>query len=284
MNSHNRCLISIDNSGEGEPIFMVHPAGGYATCYRNLASQLKRPVYAFQFPLTGGSVNEENLISFLADYYLMEMKNIQPEGPYIIGGWSTGSIVAYEMVALLQQAGEEVQQFIVLDAPSPHDCRDVTEHQVLAWFLEDTAPGITVKDMQSITIVTGEENDPVNLKNAIEQLSEDVKQRLDAEALTDNYRVFRAIIRAGRKFQPKIKLNMDIALCRAKELVVDEFLNHPYQHEKTWGWQDLTHCRVISKTVPGSHYSFLNDPHVRAVALFINRLTLKSGEQRWSLA
>lgn len=53
--------------------------------------------------------------------YLAEIKRRQPKGPYIIGGWSAGGVIAYAVAQALLAAGEKVEKLLLLDSPCPVD-------------------------------------------------------------------------------------------------------------------------------------------------------------------
>ena len=53
--------------------------------------------------------------------YLAEIKRRQPKGPYIIGGWSAGGVIAYAVAQALLAAGEKVGKLLLLDSPCPVD-------------------------------------------------------------------------------------------------------------------------------------------------------------------
>jgi len=55
----------------------------------------------------------------VAKIYLKEIKRRQPEGPYIIGGWSAGGVMAYEVAKQVVDAGEKVESLVLIDAPCP---------------------------------------------------------------------------------------------------------------------------------------------------------------------
>ncbi|MBF6327248.1 amino acid adenylation domain-containing protein [Nocardia transvalensis] len=111
-------LVPIRADGRGRPVYFVHPLGGNVLCYVPLARRLgsDRPFYGVQAP--GAALGTEPLSSVpeLAAYYLEAIRRVQPEGPYTLGGWSFGGIVAFEMARLLHDAGERVDEFIVLDS------------------------------------------------------------------------------------------------------------------------------------------------------------------------
>ncbi|KAK3704502.1 polyketide synthase [Vermiconidia calcicola] len=53
--------------------------------------------------------------------YLAEIKRRQPKGPYIIGGWSAGGVIAYAVAQAILAAGEKVEKLLLLDSPCPVD-------------------------------------------------------------------------------------------------------------------------------------------------------------------
>ena len=60
-------------------------------------------------------------IEVSAVIYLAEIKRRQPKGPYIIGGWSAGGVIAYAVAQALLAAGEKVEKLLLLDSPCPVD-------------------------------------------------------------------------------------------------------------------------------------------------------------------
>ncbi len=55
----------------------------------------------------------------MARDYIAEMRQVQPEGPYMVGGFSGGGITAFEIARQLETAGEEVSLCVLLDTPLP---------------------------------------------------------------------------------------------------------------------------------------------------------------------
>ena len=51
--------------------------------------------------------------------YIAELKQIQPDGPYLLGGFSGGGLIAWEMARQLEAAGDEVALTVLLDTPLP---------------------------------------------------------------------------------------------------------------------------------------------------------------------
>uniref|UniRef100_A0A8C3MLL2 Fatty acid synthase n=1 Tax=Geospiza parvula TaxID=87175 RepID=A0A8C3MLL2_GEOPR len=80
------------------PLFLVHPIEGSIAVFHTLASRLHMPCYGLQCTKAAPL----DSIQSLAAYYIGCMKQIQPEGPYRIAGYSFGACVAFEMCSQLQ--------------------------------------------------------------------------------------------------------------------------------------------------------------------------------------
>ncbi|NWS73173.1 FAS synthase, partial [Crotophaga sulcirostris] len=80
------------------PLFLIHPIEGSIAVFKTLASKLHMPCYGFQCTKAAPL----DSIQTLASYYIDCMKQIQPEGPYRIAGYSFGACVAFEMCSQLQ--------------------------------------------------------------------------------------------------------------------------------------------------------------------------------------
>jgi amino acid adenylation domain-containing protein len=109
-------LVPIQPHGSAPPLFCVHGGWGDVMCYARLAEQLgsDQPFFGLQAIDDAGSSVED-----LARVYLDAMIGKQPRGPYRLGGWSFGGIVAYEMAHQLRVKGDEVQSLILFDAMPP---------------------------------------------------------------------------------------------------------------------------------------------------------------------
>lgn len=108
-------LIHLNNCTEGTPVFWFHGGLGGVELYREIASQCKRPFYGIQ--AKGWMTDREPLhgIQAMVAYYLHIIQSIQPEGPYDLGGYSLGGMIAYEAARQLQEFGHQVNSIVMLD-------------------------------------------------------------------------------------------------------------------------------------------------------------------------
>ncbi len=101
-------LVPIQPAGSLAPFFCVHPAGGIVYCFQELARRLgsDRPFFAFQSAGLDDDRPPVARLEEMAASYITAMREVQPEGPYHIGGWSLGGIVAFEMAERARRAGQ----------------------------------------------------------------------------------------------------------------------------------------------------------------------------------
>ncbi|MEV6946663.1 amino acid adenylation domain-containing protein [Streptomyces sp. NPDC051172] len=116
----SRALVTL-RAGAGTPSFWVHPMGGTAFCYRDLARALPEgtAVHGFQSVGLEPGQSPHTSVPDMAASYLAEARGSHPGGPWQLGGWSFGGLVAYEMARQLAVAGEEVAPLILIDPGHP---------------------------------------------------------------------------------------------------------------------------------------------------------------------
>ncbi|WP_406278240.1 amino acid adenylation domain-containing protein [Embleya sp. NBC_00896] len=80
-------------------LFCIHPGGGSTHAYRELAARLGDSFAVYGVQAAGLNAGESPItgIEAMASRYWEEIRSVQPEGPYLLLGWSTGAVVAHEM-------------------------------------------------------------------------------------------------------------------------------------------------------------------------------------------
>ncbi|HRJ73968.1 MAG TPA: thioesterase domain-containing protein, partial [Terrimicrobiaceae bacterium] len=115
-------LAPIQPAGDRQPFFCVHGGDGGVLFYRNLAEHLDhdRPLYAIEAPALSldGEIRIGAVESIAAEY-LKLIRQRQSRGPYLLGGYSFGGVVAYEIARQLQHEGAEVAFLALFDTMSP---------------------------------------------------------------------------------------------------------------------------------------------------------------------
>ncbi|MED4711156.1 thioesterase domain-containing protein, partial [Bacillus pseudomycoides] len=130
-------LVPLQES-EKRPFFCVHPFMGNVFCYIQLARLLKDhcSFYGLQNPLVEKEGMDGLTLSEVVQLYIEEMKRVQPEGPYRLGGWSLGGAIAYEIATILRNQGEEVEMLVLMDTKVPSEQDHKTEDDMLSYILK----------------------------------------------------------------------------------------------------------------------------------------------------
>ena len=263
-------LVTINRQGSGNPCFMVHPAGGNVLCYSELGQQLSRPLFAFQAPGVDGQQLPPESIAEFASAYVERINQVQPSGSILLGGWSSGGLVAYEMAAQLIAQGRKLEGLVILDSPPPTVHAPVNEQELFDWFLGD----LNLDDTTLATLrlqASGSIGEDQRL-----QLTHTALARLDHSLggdlgqLTTIYRVFKNIVNASRRYQA-VPLPIDMLHLRAARGVVPEFAPHPFATSADWGWSRICTGQVTGHFVDASHYSLLLEPALTSVVDHIER-------------
>ncbi|HEY4929201.1 MAG TPA: amino acid adenylation domain-containing protein [Acidimicrobiales bacterium] len=113
-------LVPIAGGGSAPAFFGVHGGAGTSLLYRPLARQMgdQRPFYGIQAVGLYGRESPQTSVEDMASRYIAEIKSVQPSGPYALGGYCFGGLVAYEMAAQLLARGDEVALVAMFNAPS----------------------------------------------------------------------------------------------------------------------------------------------------------------------
>ena len=111
-------LVALHSGGSAAPFFCVHPAGGHVLCYADLARHLGRPFFGLQVPDVEGDGALPD-IPGLASLYVRSVMEARPAGPLLLGGWSMGGVIAFEMARQLAALGRPAALVALLDADAP---------------------------------------------------------------------------------------------------------------------------------------------------------------------
>ncbi|MBX2807457.1 MAG: amino acid adenylation domain-containing protein [Cellvibrionaceae bacterium] len=262
------CLVALDAHGDGQPLFLVHPAGGNLLCYRTLAQQLKRPVFGLQAPGIKGETVPLQSITAFADHYAPLIAQRQPQGDIVVGGWSSGALIAYAVAVKLQALGRRVAGIVMIDSPAPL-CHDKpTDDELFRWFVADLglpAPVLAAVERQSYRNSCRTMTASAAIATLCQILKEQQQPLADQAAqLAIIFAVFKGVVTASRAYLAS-PLNVDIKLFKATQGTVDEFISHPYSDVAHWGWGELSTAKVDAEFIEGSHYTLLQSPQVFAI-------------------
>lgn len=111
-------LVPIRNQGTRKPLFLIHPIGGNIVNFKGFCAHFgeDQPIYGLQARGLDGKETPRTSIEEMARDYISEIRGVQAQGPYAIGGFSAGGVVAFEMARQLQAEGETVATLALLDS------------------------------------------------------------------------------------------------------------------------------------------------------------------------
>ncbi len=136
------------HSGEGGPkmpFFLVAGMFGNVLNLRHLAHLLgaDRPFFGLQARGLYGNEAPHTSLKEAASDYIAEMRQVQPHGPYMLGGFSGGGITAYEIAKQLEAEGERISLLVMLDTPLPVRAQLSIKDRAVIQFQEVKKKGIT---------------------------------------------------------------------------------------------------------------------------------------------
>ncbi|CAA9962122.1 Polyketide synthase PKS1 [Pyrenophora teres f. maculata] len=100
--------------------FLVPDGSGSATSYISIPNiSPDMAVYGLNCPFMKCPDKWTCGVEGVSRLYLQEIKRRQPQGPYIVGGWSAGGVMAYEVAQQLVNSGDKVENLVLIDAPCP---------------------------------------------------------------------------------------------------------------------------------------------------------------------
>ncbi|MGW5446791.1 hybrid non-ribosomal peptide synthetase/type I polyketide synthase [Streptomyces asiaticus] len=266
-------LVPIRTGGDKPPLFLVHPVGGDVLCYAELATLLgeDQPVYALQVP----DGPELTTVGELADHYAEAMTAVDPHGPYRLGGWSMGGVVALEIAQRLTAAGRSVERLALIDLmepPGPTDSEHIDDAVLMSWFARDLA-GLAGAAWEPgpEPFRTAERQEALGVLHAEADRRSVLPPDIDADTLGAIFerfaRNFRALLSsAPRPYQGAVRF------FRAQDGAPQAAVT---------AWQSLfpDGSRVID--LPGDHYTVMRQPQLTRLAKELARWLGRPQTTEW---
>ncbi|MBE9188793.1 amino acid adenylation domain-containing protein [Gloeocapsopsis crepidinum LEGE 06123] len=259
-------LVLLTKGNNKQPFFCVHPIFGIVFPYLELAHYLggNRSFYGLQPLGLDGKHTPFQQIEAMARYYIQAIQTVQPHGPYFLGGWSFGGLVAFEMAQQLTQLGHEVALLAILDTPAPIPANQPSLSHSLKLLLK-TAIWSTLPFLLDYSAIV------TNLTRrrrhnwfsrwqwlAIANLiPEESQLRLvDESAIAPMLRIYYANSQAAYRYAPQNY---------PKRITLFKTDDSSHQKDLTLGWSQLAKVIQVHQ-VPGNHLSMLKQPHVQTLA------------------
>jgi thioesterase domain-containing protein len=264
--------VLLQPAGERPAFFCVHPAGGHVFCYVELARRLgaERPFYGFESRAFGTS---PRTVGAMATDYVEALLERQAAGPYLLGGWSMGGVVAFEMARQLSARGREVALLALLDSRIPTAAQRLeTEDEValIASFAADL--GVSLRRLglswRNVRALGEDERLAFVLEEA--KAAGAVPREVMPADIRTLFAGFRENARAMCAYAPR-PLDVRVTLLRAEES------SPAAGDDEAMGWEEWARGGVEVLRVPGSHSTMTREPHVRLLAERLRECLRRAG-------
>lgn len=245
-------------AGSGRPLFWIHPGSGHVAGYQPLVQILatERPIYGLQADGLYGEKTALTSIEALATNYVTAIQKIQPDGPYWIGGWSLGGVIAFEIAQQLQASGATVERLLLLDThPKPALPQiEAMPDEILN--LLSFAQDLGVSWQAALPQIVGADEP---LKRIFEIVAGE-SAGFDFGYFERLYTVFKANFIAWQNYQPKLYEGDAVLVAAAEKWPGDETT------EVSYGWPSYLKGNFELIAVPGNHYTMMREPQVQILA------------------
>jgi thioesterase domain-containing protein len=238
-------------AGEGSSaLVLVHPVGGAVFCYAPLAAALRTPspVYGFADETGDGDGPPEERIPRLARAYLDRLRANGIRRPWVLGGWSFGGLVAYEMA----RVEGESSPVLLLDAAYVTDDEPMwSEAELRSYFAQDVS---------GLTGTTAGTDD-------VEELG--ARAGLSREELAERYRIFHRNALGLLAYRPGPYAG-PVTLVRAEQ-----------SSDPTDDWKRVLSGSFRAHTVPGNHYDVVSGKAAGPLGRIVDRTLASTGGGSW---
>jgi thioesterase domain-containing protein len=261
-------IVPLKPDGSATPLYCVHASSGSAYSYLELAQLLgaDRPVYGIEAPGFDGDREPVRSLPALSGEYAETLREFQPDGNYLLLGWSLGGTIAFDMAQRLVAAGSRVPLVIMIDVSTPWVAELPPEKEIARRFLNDMLATVGAPTTAVEPILAGlpDDADSDAIFAAAEQ-SDGLPEELDADLLGDRYAVFRAHLEALFGFEVTESYDG-----RVVHLIASE---SPPQYMR---WEKVA-TNLTEHIVPGNHHSIWTGDSLRQLAELVRAALVEAG-------
>jgi acyl transferase domain-containing protein/NADPH:quinone reductase-like Zn-dependent oxidoreductase/thioesterase domain-containing protein len=280
-----RVLVPLNEQGSGLALFCVHSMGGEVMSFRHLCRLLGPEQRFYGLAPTPALRNTDfaSSIESMARHYVDALVAFQPEGPYLLAGWSAGSTIALEMAQQLRARGHDVPLVIALDG-SPYNTGTGTSRanplyywkvlrNIPYWVLDDLMVDFSVAEVarrvrQKLVFFCRKAAAALRGQKDTSRFS--VDGFIDLSMFSDTQGEFmRSLFAALHAYVPK-PYPGPVLLYKS----TTQPLYHLLEVEPAWR-SIAAELEVVS--VRGTHISIVQEPYVRPIAAHLRERMLAFG-------
>ncbi|MEU3464243.1 beta-ketoacyl synthase N-terminal-like domain-containing protein [Streptomyces sp. NPDC006733] len=258
-------LRVLREGGGRPPLFLIHPAGGSTAVYRALVRRLgdDQPCYGLE-RLPGPDAVPER-----AAAYARLVREVRPRGPWLLGGWSYGGVVAQETARLLAADGS-VPALVLIDSVLPLPVPELPPIEEARRRFADFAAYVE-RTYGSPLPLPYDELAALDDAGQIELVVKALEQAADLPAaVLEHQRTSYLDLRSGERHTPLPYAGRTL-LYRATRSAPHTVQDARYTRtDEALGWDGS--CADLSVTpVEGDHLSLLDPPAVDDLAALLTR-------------
>ncbi|CAM2068625.1 Amino acid adenylation domain-containing protein [Sulfidibacter corallicola] len=266
-------LVPIREEGGAAPFFCVHPGGGTVLCYRELAHLLdgSRPFIGIQNLAYEGLPAAASIEAMAADY-VAALRVRQPQGPYHLGGWSMGGLVAFEMALQLEAQGAEIACLALFDtlAPGYGEEAGVADLRLIRALVERGFHEADLTPPEAALDALADGSTEAALNGAHQLLREHglLPSQVDAAQFAEGFRAYADELALMTHYQPSATLRGPLHLMQAGDALPDHLQpDFPADYDRASnGWRAWCAQSPRVVVVSGGHNDLVKPPHVQVLA------------------
>jgi thioesterase domain-containing protein/acyl carrier protein len=249
-------IVRIQPAGSRLPLFCVAGVGGNPMNMRHLARALgpEQPFYGLQHRGVDGTLRPHKRVEDMAAEFLIDIKRVQPHGPYLLSGFSGGGLAAFEAARQLTAAGDKVALVVLFDTYYPQLTKRGLRDRVVAHWVQVMTTGPQYFTERLVERVRGTITRATGTLKAYLATANPYKFRHEA--------VEAAWRSAERHYQPG-SYSGPILLIRAA-LPPDGVSG--YQVDENHGWRQSALGPIYAVDVPGDHTGIVKETNAVATA------------------
>ena len=255
-------IVPFNVTGSCPPFFCVHPSGGDVLCYWELAACLgsDQPVCAIR--AKGLEEGEDPLptIEAMAEDYIRQIEQMDTVGPYWIGGWSMGAVVAFEMARRLVGMGRQVRLLALFDMWVPAEDRTEIDDALVLTALLGRHLSVSLDFLRSLT-----PNEQISFVLNEAKQAGVVSPYFDIEYARRVLRLCGINDNAVQNYNPG-PYPGQIILFRSIEERDGRCGAKPQTSDPSLGWSKYAEQGVRVHYLPGNHDNLMVQPQVRHLA------------------
>ncbi len=256
-------LVLLKAGKSQPPLFCIHALGGTLFSYYDLVRRCgeDRPIYGLQSLGIDGEQQPLDRVEDMADYFIQAIQAIQPQGPYLLVGYSFGGIVAFEMARQLTELGERVDFLGIIDIRSPTVAQDRMSLKKWSIFHLKRLKSLNFTEQIAYFIDKILFRISIKTKGDAAGYKEVMTRKLSTFEMfkPELLNVLEANLQAIKHYLPQVYSGTaTLFWCEYQSLYIDRYPD--------LGWGQLVTGGVESIDIPGEHLSLLAEPHVRVLA------------------